>query len=209
MTSGDGQASAEFDTVIWAVGRKANTSGLKLEAAGLESLPGGYIAVDDYENTRVEGIYAIGDITGKTALTPVAIAAGRKLGSRLFGGNPDLRVDYRDIPSVVFSHPPVGVVGLTEDEAKALGIEDERVERVLVCTPDKDLAQRVRGERVVQLDRRRRSITDEDGVIGALSAVGLAADSPSRRWTSNPGRSCCWPVPRDAARAPWPAAWPA
>ncbi|MGD2171146.1 MAG: glutathione-disulfide reductase [Gammaproteobacteria bacterium] len=118
LESVDGNATGDYDTVIWAVGRRANSANLNLEAAGLDTSAGGYIDVDEYENTAVEGIYAIGDITGKTALTPVAIAAGRKLGSRLFGDNPDLRVDYRDIPSVVFSHPPVGAVGLTEDEAR-------------------------------------------------------------------------------------------
>ena len=114
----DGSPLGEFDRVIWAVGRRGNSASLELGAAGIEPLPGGYIAVDDFENTRVDGIYAIGDITGKTALTPVAIAAGRRLAARLFGEQAEARVDYRDIPSVVFSHPPVGVVGLTEDEAR-------------------------------------------------------------------------------------------
>jgi glutathione reductase (NADPH) len=118
VVAADGSRLGEFDRVIWAVGRKGNSSALRLEAAGLETLPAGFVAVDDYENTAVDGIYAIGDITGKTALTPVAIAAGRRLAARLFGDAPDARVDYRDIPSVVFSHPPVGVVGLTEDAAR-------------------------------------------------------------------------------------------
>jgi glutathione reductase (NADPH) len=66
----------------------------------------------------VQGIYAIGDITGKMPLTPVAIAAGRKLAERLFGNKPDSKVDYHNIPSVVFSHPPIGTVGLSEAEAR-------------------------------------------------------------------------------------------
>ncbi|MEJ2308114.1 MAG: glutathione-disulfide reductase [Gammaproteobacteria bacterium] len=107
-----------FDTVIWAVGRRPNTAGLELEAAGIETIRGGFIPVDDYENTSVDGVYAIGDITGKTPLTPVAIAAGRRLAARLFDGQPDSRVDYDNIPSVVFSHPPVGTVGMTEIEAR-------------------------------------------------------------------------------------------
>lgn len=108
-----------FDTVIWAVGRRANTANLNLEAAGLNAGPGDTIAVDAYENTAVSGIYAIGDVTGKTALTPVAIAAGRRLGARLFNGEIDNRVDYNNIPSVVFSHPAVGTVGLSEAEARS------------------------------------------------------------------------------------------
>lgn len=115
----DGNTLEGFDTVIWAVGRRANTASLDLEAAGLSAGPGGTIAVDAYENTPVPGIYAIGDVTGKTALTPVAIAAGRKLAARLFNGKTESRVDYNNIPSVVFSHPAVGTVGLTEAEARA------------------------------------------------------------------------------------------
>jgi pyruvate/2-oxoglutarate dehydrogenase complex dihydrolipoamide dehydrogenase (E3) component len=80
--------------------------------------PGGIIPVDAYENTSVPGIYAIGDTTGKMPLTPVAVAAGRRLAERLFDHKADSRVDYDNIPSVVFSHPPVGTVGITEDEAR-------------------------------------------------------------------------------------------
>jgi glutathione reductase (NADPH) len=109
---------AGFDTVIWAVGRRPNTRDLRLEAAGLEVSPGGIIPVDAYENTRVPGIYAIGDITGKMPLTPVAVAAGRRLAERLFNGQAHSRVDYDNIPTVVFSHPPIGTVGIGEDEAR-------------------------------------------------------------------------------------------
>ncbi|MGD8934515.1 MAG: glutathione-disulfide reductase [Gammaproteobacteria bacterium] len=114
----DGTAFSGFDTVIWAVGRRPNTQGLNLEAAGIKVLPNGVIPVDEYENTAVPGIYAIGDITGKVALTPVAIAAGRKLAERLFNNRPDSKVDYDNVPSVVFSHPTVGTIGLTEGAAR-------------------------------------------------------------------------------------------
>lgn len=109
---------AGFDKVIWAVGRRPNTAGLQLESVGVKALPNGAIAVDEYENTNVPGIYAIGDITGKMALTPVAIAAGRKLAERLFGQKPDSKVDYENIPSVVFSHPPIATAGLSEAAAR-------------------------------------------------------------------------------------------
>jgi glutathione reductase (NADPH) len=109
---------AGFDTVIWAVGRRPNTRGLALEAAGVAVSPGGIVPVDAYENTNVPGIYAIGDTTGKMPLTPVAVAAGRRLAERLFSNKADSRVDYDNIPSVVFSHPPIGSVGITEDEAR-------------------------------------------------------------------------------------------
>ncbi|MDH3218330.1 MAG: FAD-dependent oxidoreductase, partial [Gammaproteobacteria bacterium] len=114
----DGASVDGYDTVIWAVGRRGNTSALNLEAAGLEAMPGGIIGVDAYENTAVPGIYAIGDVTGKASLTPVAIAAGRKLGKRLFGSDSRAKVDYHNIPSVVFSHPPVATLGLSEAEAR-------------------------------------------------------------------------------------------
>jgi glutathione reductase (NADPH) len=119
VKAADNRTLTGFDTVIWAVGRSPNTRKLDLEAAGVEVMPNGIVPVDDYQNTNVPGIYAIGDITGRAPLTPVAIAAGRRLAERLFDGKPDSRVDYDNIPSVVFSHPPIGTVGMTESEARA------------------------------------------------------------------------------------------
>jgi glutathione reductase (NADPH) len=107
-----------FDTVIWAVGRRANTASLNLESTGVAMLSNGEVPVDEFENTNVPGIYAIGDITGKAALTPVAIAAGRRLAERLFNGKTDSKVDYIDIPTVVFSHPPIATVGMNEAQAR-------------------------------------------------------------------------------------------
>ena len=115
----DGSHLTGFDTVIWAVGRSPNTGGLGLDAAGVETRPNGMIPTDDYQTTKVPGLYAIGDVTGREPLTPVAIAAGRRLARRLFGGESRLRLDYADVPTVVFAHPPVGKVGLTEPEARA------------------------------------------------------------------------------------------
>jgi glutathione reductase (NADPH) len=113
-----GQLKGAFDTVIWAVGRAPNTRNLNLEAAGVDVHRNGIVPVDDYQNTNVAGIYAIGDITGRAPLTPVAIAAGRKLADRLFTDVKESRVDYQNIPSVVFAHPAVGTVGLTEEAAR-------------------------------------------------------------------------------------------
>ena len=118
VISAHNEVLSGYDSVIWAVGRKANTQSLNLTAAGVLSLKNGNIPVDEFENTNVPGIYAIGDITGKVALTPVAVAAGRKLAERLFRGQAHSRVDYSNIPSVVFSHPPIAVVGMTEVEAR-------------------------------------------------------------------------------------------
>lgn len=113
----DGRLVGGFDTLIWAIGRKPNSAELGLESAGVHTDSGGFILTDPYQNTNVPGIYAVGDVTGRIALTPVAIAAGRRLADRLFGGHSDAHLDYENVASVVFSHPPLGTVGLTEAEA--------------------------------------------------------------------------------------------
>ncbi len=114
----DGERLDGFDQVIWAVGRAPNTGDLNLQAAGVEMRGNGIVLTDEFQNTNVPGIYAVGDITGRTPLTPVAIAAGRRLAERLFNNQPESRVDYENIPSVVFSHPPVATIGLTEPVAR-------------------------------------------------------------------------------------------
>lgn len=108
-----------YDQIIWAAGRVPNTESLQLHAAGVAIGEGGHVETDAFENTSVEGVYAFGDINGKRALTPVAVAAGRALAERLFGGDVKSHLDYENIPSVVFSHPPVGSVGLSEVQARA------------------------------------------------------------------------------------------
>jgi glutathione reductase (NADPH) len=114
-----GSRFGPFNEVIWAIGRNPRTAGIGLEAAGVTLDGDGHIVVDEYENTSASGVYAIGDVTGRLQLTPIAIAAGRRLADRLFGGDPSARIDYEDVPSVVFSHPPIGTVGLGEDAARA------------------------------------------------------------------------------------------
>ena len=106
------------DHVIWATGRKPNVQDLNLEAAGVTLNEKGFIAVDEYQNTVVPGIYALGDVTGEKELTPVAIKAGRTLSERLFNGKTDAKMDYATIPTVIFSHPAIGTVGLTQEEAE-------------------------------------------------------------------------------------------
>ena len=103
--------------VIWATGRRPNVDGLELENAGVTLNERGFIQVDEYQNTVVDGIYALGDVTGEKELTPVAIKAGRTLSERLFNGKTSAKMDYTTIPTVVFSHPAIGTVGLTEDQA--------------------------------------------------------------------------------------------
>ena len=114
--------------VIWAVGRKANVQQLNLEAAGVELTERGFIQVDEYQNTTTPGIYALGDVSGEKELTPVAIKAGRTLAERLFNGKTDAKMDYELIPTVVFSHPAIGSIGLSQEQAEAkYGAENIKV----------------------------------------------------------------------------------
>ena len=113
--------TVEVDEVVFAVGRQSNT-----EDVGLNNVPEiktdkhGNIIVDEYQATPYPSIFALGDVAGKALLTPVAIAAGRRLSNRLFGGDKfkNDKLSYENIPTVVFSHPTVGTVGLTESEAR-------------------------------------------------------------------------------------------
>ena len=117
------------DCLIWAIGREPATDKINLQAVGVETNERGFIKVDKYQNTNVPGIYAVGDIIeGGIELTPVAVAAGRRLSERLFNNKPNEHLDYRLVPSVVFSHPPIGTVGLTEQQAIAqYGAENVKV----------------------------------------------------------------------------------
>ena len=110
--------SQNVDTLIWAIGRHPATDTLNLEAVGVETNARGYIKVDEYQTTNVPGIYCVGDIMeGGVELTPVAVKAGRQLAERLFNNKPNAKMDYTLIPTVVFSHPPIGTIGLTEPQA--------------------------------------------------------------------------------------------
>ncbi|HUA24800.1 MAG TPA: glutathione-disulfide reductase [Steroidobacteraceae bacterium] len=126
----DGTRLEPFDCVLWAIGRTPRVEELGVERAAVELDAYGFIATDKYQNTSTEGIYAIGDVTGRAQLTPVAIAAGRRLSDRLFGGKSDRHLDYRNIPTVIFGHPPIGTVGLSEKAARdEYGDEDITVFR--------------------------------------------------------------------------------
>lgn len=121
----DGSLSVDFDngervitdSLIWAIGRAPATGNIGLENTQVQLTNTGHIQVDDYQNTTAKGIYALGDNIGKIDLTPVAVKAGRLLSERLFNGQDDAKMDYSLIPTVVFSHPPIGTMGLTEAEA--------------------------------------------------------------------------------------------
>ena len=130
LRTADGREFEGFDCLLWAIGRSPNTAALDLPGAGVATGPRGLVVVDAHQNSSVRGICAVGDVTGKAQLTPVAIAAGRRLADRLFGGQPDRRLSYDNIPSVIFSHPPVGTVGLSEAQARErFGDDSVRVYR--------------------------------------------------------------------------------
>ena len=113
----DGTA-LEVDAVLFAVGRVPNTEGLGLEEAGVKLTPRGAVCVDEFSRTNIPTIYAVGDVTDRVQLTPVAIREGAAFAETVFNDRPT-RVDYRLIPTAVFSQPEIGAVGLTEEQARA------------------------------------------------------------------------------------------
>ncbi|MFH4979967.1 hypothetical protein AB6A40_006676 [Gnathostoma spinigerum] len=117
VITSDGVIDA-VDVLIWAIGRAPNTAALDLKYVDVDTDSRGHIIVDKYQTTSNPAVFAIGDVCGKYLLTPVAIAAGRRLAHRLFNNESDSYLIYENIPTVVFSHPPLGTVGLTEDEAE-------------------------------------------------------------------------------------------
>lgn len=120
----NGNSIGPVDQVLWAVGRNAATNNIGLENTDITLGGKNFIVTDKYQNTSVDGVYAVGDNTGRIALTPVAVASGRRLSERLFNGKTDEHLNYDNVATVVFSHPPIGTVGLTEQEAIAEYGED-------------------------------------------------------------------------------------
>ncbi|TYA22880.1 glutathione-disulfide reductase [Aggregatibacter actinomycetemcomitans] len=137
IKNADGSLTVKFDhdreiivdCLVWTIGRDPATDKIGLENIGVETNDRGFIKVDKYQNTNVPGIYAVGDIIdGGIELTPVAVAAGRRLSERLFNNKPNKYLDYNLVPTVVFSHPPIGTVGLTEPQAiEQYGAENVKV----------------------------------------------------------------------------------
>jgi glutathione reductase (NADPH) len=117
VVDGGEQGQFETDLVLWATGRNPNTSGLGLEAAGVALDKDGAVVVDEYYKSSVDSIYAVGDVTNRVQLTPVAIREGHAFADTVFGGR-KRTVDYRSIPTAVFASPPISGVGLTETQAR-------------------------------------------------------------------------------------------
>ena len=125
----DGCDPLEADVVLFAIGRLPNTDGLGPETAGVELDANGAVVVDADNKTACDSIYAVGDVTNRVQLTPIAIREGQAFADSVFGGKPT-RVDYENIPSAVFSHPPLAGVGMTESQAR------NRLEAVKTYTSD-------------------------------------------------------------------------
>jgi len=169
LVAHDGR-SARGDLLLWAVGRVPTSRGFGLEELGVAVDALGHIVVDRFQQTNVSGVYAIGDVTGLAELTPVAIAAGRKLGDRLFGGEPDACLDYDDIPSVVFCHPPVGVVGLSEPEARERFGDAVRVYETRFTSLYHGVTRRKTASRM------KLVVTGPEERIVGIHVIGLGAD---------------------------------
>lgn len=107
----------EVDCVLVAVGRSPNIGSLDLNNTDVKLTDKKAIQTDEYLKTTAKGIYSVGDVDGKVPLTPVAIKAGRIVAERVFNNRPNLKMDFSNIPSVIFSHPPLGSVGLSEEKA--------------------------------------------------------------------------------------------
>jgi glutathione reductase (NADPH) len=170
LTSKDGR-SVDADTLLFATGRRPRSVGLGLERLGVELGNDGHVKVDAYQRTNLDGLLALGDVTGGAPqLTPVAIAAGRKLADRLFGGQPDAKLDHRDVPTVVFSHPPAGTVGLSEPQARA-----EFGDAVRVYTTRFTALYHAITERKTYTSMKLIVVGPEERVVG-IHSVGIGSD---------------------------------
>jgi glutathione reductase (NADPH) len=170
LWAADGRDFPGFDCLLWAVGRSANVSGLDLRRAGVAIDDCDFIVTDGFQNTNVPGIYAIGDVTGRAALTPVAIAAGRRLSDRLFGGKTDRHLEYGMIPTVVFTHPPIGTVGASEVEARV-----QYGDAVKVYVADFTPMYHALTERKSHTDMKLVCVGPEQRIIGC-HIIGTGAD---------------------------------
>jgi glutathione reductase (NADPH) len=170
LVAADGREFAGFDCVLWAIGREANVASLDLHAAGVAIDAGNCIITDAYQNTNVAGVYAIGDVTGRAALTPVAIAAGRRLSDRLFGGQLKRHLDYDLIPTVIFTYPPIGTVGATEAEARA-----RHGDAVKVYVADFTPMYHALTTRKTHTDMKLVCVGSEQRIVGC-HILGLGAD---------------------------------
>lgn len=177
ITLKNGEVIEGVDVVLMATGRRPNVDPLNLPGAGVKQNKGGHIVVDDYSATNVDGVFALGDVCGNVELTPMAIAAGRRLADRLFGGPEwkDAKVSYEHVPTVVFSHPPIGTLGLTEPQAVAKYGEDK------IKVYRSKFANLYYGPWQVEADDKPKTAmkiicAGEEELVVGLHVIGMGAD---------------------------------
>jgi glutathione reductase (NADPH) len=163
--------SLQVEELIWAIGRTPNSSQINLEKAGVKVNEWGAVVVDKFQNTSQTGIYAVGDVIDKVNLTPVAIAAGRRLSERLFNNQVNAHLDYETIPTVVFSHPTIGTVGLTEKEAR----EKYTDEKIKTYTSSFTPMQYAITETKEKCHMKLVCVGEDEKIVG-LHGVGLGVD---------------------------------
>jgi glutathione reductase (NADPH) len=166
----DGEPAQGFDELIWTVGRVPNTADIGAAQAGIALDATGFIVTDEWQNATAPQVYAVGDVSGRVALTPVAIAASRRLADRVFGGKADAKLDYANIATVVFSHPPLATVGLAEEAARKLHGDTVKVYRSSFRPMLNALAQR--DEKTFM---KLVCVGAEERVVG-IHLIGPAAD---------------------------------
>lgn len=173
----NGEKIEEVDTVLMATGRSPLVAPLNLDGAGVAQKDGGYIIADEYSATNVDGVFALGDVVGNIELTPMAIAAGRRLADRLFGGPQfeNAKVSYDMVPTVVFSHPPIGTIGLSEAQAvEKYGEDNVKVYR-------SKFANLYYGPWQVEADDKPKTAmklicAGEEELVVGLHVIGMGAD---------------------------------
>ncbi|GAA5135389.1 glutathione-disulfide reductase [Thalassotalea piscium] len=168
----NGNTIGPVETVIWAIGRTPATENLALDAAEVATNEHGYIPTDKYQNTNVKGIYAVGDNTGRVQLTPVAVAAGRRLCERIFNNKPYEHLDYTNIATVVFSHPVIGTIGLTEQEA----IETYGEEQVKVYNSQFTALYQAMTEEYRDPTRMKLVCVGKEEKIVGIHSIGFGSD---------------------------------
>lgn len=163
--------SVEVDKIIWAIGRRPNVEKLGLENTRVELDEKNNVKVDKFQQTTQEGIYAVGDMIGKIDLTPVAIAAGRRLSERLFNGKVGEFLDYTNVPTVIFTHPPIGTIGLTEEEA----ISQYGADNIKIYRSQFNPMFYALQERKIKATMKLVCLGEEEKVIG-LHGIGMGVD---------------------------------
>ena len=169
-TGESGEVLGGFDAVVFAIGRSPATDDLGLDKAGVSVDARGYIPVDKYQQTNVPSIFAIGDVTGQAELTPVAIAAGRRMADRIYDHQEGRHLDYELIPTVVFSHPPMATVGLTEAQAR-----EQHGDTIRLYTTSFTAMYNAFTSHKSKTAMKLICVGEEEKVVG-IHMIGLAAD---------------------------------